>query len=148
MTNPEESRTIRPWVPRALKQRFVQRCRRYEFGAPSQVLRALLTEWVDDLRWTQDPGFARWRDLIREETHRPHRRLASTAPPPATERLSIRLKAPLYARLLARLRHQNLISPTVRHLMQEFLSGALDPNETVLKRETAWGRKARRSTPR
>ncbi len=148
MTDHEESRTIRPWVQQALKQRFTQRCRRYELGAPSQVLRALLTEWVDDLRWTQDPGFTRWRDLIREETQRPHRRLASTAPPPATERLSLRLKPQLYTRLLARLRHKNLISPTVRHLMQEFLSGALDPNETVLTRETAWGRKARSAAPR
>lgn len=148
MTHREASRTIRPWVQQDLKQRFVQRCRRNELGAPSQVLRALLTEWVDDLRWTQEPGFTRWLDLIREETQRPHRRSASLLPPPATERLSLRLKPHVYTRLLARLRHKNLISPTVRHLMQEFLSGALDPNETVLKRETAWGRKARRSTPR
>lgn len=148
MSEREASRTLRPWIQRDLKQRFVQRCRRNNLGAPSQVLRALLTEWVDDLRWTQDPGFARWRDRIREETQRPHRRSASATPAPATERLSLRLNSTLYHRLLARLRHQNLISPTVRHLLQEFLSGALDPNEAVLKRETTWGRKARRASSR
>jgi len=148
MTDREASRTIRPWIQRDLKQRFVQRCRRNEDGAPSQVLRALLTEWVDDVRWTQEPGFTRWLDLIREETQRPHRRWASLLPQPATERLSLRLKPHVYTRLLARLRHKNLISPTVRHLMQEFLIGALDPNETALKRETTWGRKARSTAPR
>ena len=148
MTEREASRIIRPWVPPDLKRRFGQRCRRNELGAPSQVLRALLIEWVDDLRWTQDPSFSRWRELIREETRRPHRRSAVAEPLPAAERFSLRLKPQVYIRLLARLRHKNLISPTVRHLMQEFLRGALDPNETILARETSWGRRTQRSSAR
>ena len=123
-----------------LKQRFVARCHRYQIGSPGQILRALLLEWAEDLRWARPEGQERWLQHIQSEISR-RSRAEVLGDGRRLVRLPMLWNARDYERLSQRVQSRKIISATARHLMRGFLSGAIELSETRLAKETAWGRK-------